>query len=240
MKPELVVAMDLPSSENLPNIISSLPHDVKWFKVGMELFAAEGPDVIKMLSGENKKIFLDLKFHDIPNTVSRAVSAAAGTGVSMLTVHAAGGRAMLRAAADAARSFGRAAPKIIAVTTLTSLDESDLADIGIARNMSDQAIALSEMALDSGADGIVSSTREAEAFRARFGAAPLLITPGIRIKPAKTSGDQKRIATPSDAVKAGSNFLVVGRPILDSPDPAAAASSILEEMSTAGHAKKSR
>ncbi len=230
MKTEMIVALDVPSLSAIPGVLDLLPDDVQWFKVGMELFTASGPPVVAMLKERNKSVFLDLKFHDIPNTVVRAVSSAARLGVSMLTLHAAGGRAMLRAASEAARSFGESAPRLVAVTTLTSLDGSDLADIGITRSVSEQALALADMALASGLDGIVSSVREAAAFRKKFGAFPVLVTPGIR--PASEAGadDQKRVATPSCAVAAGSSFLVVGRPILNAQDPCAAAKSILEEI----------
>ncbi len=230
MKAELIVALDVPSASSLPTILDLLPDEVKWLKVGMELFTAGGPPVVESLVRRGKSVFLDLKFHDIPNTVARAVASAAGLGVSMLTLHAAGGRAMISAAAESARSFGATAPKLIAVTTLTSLDSSDLADIGITRSLSDQALALAEMALTSGADGIVSSVHEAAAFRRKFGADPLLVTPGIRPASESVSDDQKRVATPSSAVAAGSSFLVVGRPILQAQDPRAAALAILEEM----------
>lgn len=226
---QLIVALDIPDSSTLPAILDQLGDAVDFYKVGLELFTAEGPATLTPLIQRKKKIFLDLKLHDIPNTVAKAVSSAGRLGVALMTVHACGGRAMLKAAAEAARALGANRPKLIAVTTLTSLGQSDLAEIGIQRSLADQALALGEMALSSGIDGLVTSVHEAPALRKKFGDVPLLITPGIR--PAGgTVGDQKRVATPALAVHAGSSFLVVGRPILDAKDRRAAALSILKEM----------
>ncbi|MFA5042470.1 MAG: orotidine-5'-phosphate decarboxylase [Kiritimatiellia bacterium] len=246
MPPQLIVALDLPSSQALPGLIRSLPREIIWFKVGLELFAAEGPRALEALRAQGKKIFLDLKLHDIPNTVERAVAAAAQHGIGMLTLHAAGGRAMLKAAARAAQAFGPQAPKLIAVTTLTSLNQTDLADIGVGRDLKEQALALGDLALTSGLNGLVASAQEAEGLRRKFGAGPLLVTPGIRPacaqgategRPAgNTTGDQKRVATPALAVRAGANFLVVGRPIMGAADPRAAALAILNEIGNASGA----
>jgi len=232
MPPELIIALDMPSSQALPALLQCLPREILWFKVGLELFAAEGPRALDPLRAQGKKIFLDLKLHDIPRTVERTVAAAAQHGIGMLTLHASGGRAMLKAAAQAAKSSGAHAPKLIAVTTLTSLNQTDLADIGIRREMKDQALALGELALASGLDGLVASAQEVEHLRSRFGPEPLLVTPGIRPS-GNAAGDQKRVATPTLAVRAGSNFLVVGRPILEATDPCAAAVAILNEIRNA-------
>ena len=232
MPPELIVALDMPSSQALGTLLQSLPREIAWFKVGLELFAAEGPRALAPLHAQGKKIFLDLKLHDIPRTVEHTVIAAAQHGIGMLTLHAAGGRAMLEAAAQAAKNVGARAPKLIAVTTLTSLNQTDLADIGISRVLKDQALALGELALASGLDGLVASAREVEHLRHRFGPDPLLVTPGIR-PTGGAAGDQKRVATPTLAVRAGSNFLVVGRPILEATDPHTAALAILNEMRNA-------
>ena len=229
MPPELIVALDMPSSQALSALLQDLPREILWFKVGLELFTAEGPRVLAPLRDQGKEIFLDLKLHDIPHTVERAVAAAARHGVGMLTLHAAGGRAMLKAAAQAAQAIGPNAPKLIAVTSLTSLSQTDLAEIGVSRALKDQALALGKLALDSGLDGLVASAQEAEHLRRHFGQKPLLVTPGIR--PADGAlGDQKRVATPTLAIQAGSNFLVVGRPILEATDPNAAAQAILNEI----------
>ncbi|MBN1673853.1 MAG: orotidine-5'-phosphate decarboxylase [Kiritimatiellae bacterium] len=231
-KAELVVALDVPSSTEIEPIIAALPRAVATYKVGLELFTKEGFTPLRLLADEGKKIFLDLKFHDIPRTVARAVRSASALGVSLLTVHAAGGREMLKAAAGAAAEAGPAAPKLIAVTTLTSLGPEDLADLGISRTVEAQALALGELALTAGIDGLVTSVHEAPALRTRFGATPLLVTPGIRL-PDDQAGDQKRVATPAAAVAAGSDFLVVGRSILAAADPAAAARAVLADMARA-------
>ena len=232
MPPQLIIALDLPSSQTLPALLQGLPREILWFKVGLELFAAEGPRALEPLHAQGKKIFLDLKLHDIPRTVERAVAAAAQHGIGMLTLHAAGGRSMLKAAAQAAQAVGAHAPRLIAVTTLTSLSQADLAEVGISREMKDQALALGELAMAAGLDGLVASAQEVEHLRRRFGQGPLLVTPGIR--PADSAlGDQKRVATPTLAVRAGSDFLVVGRPILEAKDPRAAALAILNEIRNA-------
>ncbi len=230
--PELIIALDQPSLKDCLAVLDRLPETIAHVKVGLELFIAEGPAVLRPLQLRRKKVFLDLKLHDIPNTVARAVAAAARHGVAMLTVHAGGGRIMLQAAAAAKKEFGPDAPRLIAVTALTSLGQSDLAELGVQRALPDQVLALGELALDCGLDGLVCSVQEAAALRRRFGPAPLLVTPGIRPAGVETA-DQKRIATPAMAVKAGASFLVVGRPILAAPDPAAAAAGIMREMQTA-------
>ena len=230
-KTELIVALDRPSAKEAAGILDLMPPEARWYKVGLELFTSDGPAAIARLQALKKNIFLDLKLHDIPNTVARAVSAAAGLGVSLLTVHALGGAAMLRAAAEAAKSSGARAnaPKIIAVTILTSHGAEDMASLGIQRKIPDQVLALAEMALKSGADGLVASINEAQILRRNFGHDFILVLPGIR--PAGSdAGDQKRVATPAMAMEAGADFLVVGRPIIDAKDPRAAAVSILEEM----------
>lgn len=245
MKPELVVALDVPSSAAASQVIAALPDEILYYKVGLELFAADGPKIFERLIAANKKIFLDLKLHDIPRTVAGAVASAARHGVALLTVHAGGGNDMLKAAAQSAREQGPNAPKILAVTTLTSLNENDLRELGIGRPLKEHTLALAQLALSAGSDGLVCSPHEAMAFRKAFGAEPILVTPGIR--PGPTTGerprkvraakhsldDQKRAATPELAVMAGANFLVVGRPILNADDPCRAAKDILEEMNKA-------
>jgi len=232
MKPELIVALDRPSSREAGLIFSRLPDQIQWYKIGLELFTAEGPPVLQLLKEKQKKIFLDLKLHDIPNTVARAVRAAAGHGVSLLTVHALGGEAMLKAAAEAVKTIGEKAPQIIAVTVLTSHSQEDLAAIGVRGKISDQVLRLAELALKCGADGLVASVNEAQVLRKKFGENFILVVPGIRPSGAET-GDQKRVATPAVAMNAGADFLVVGRPIIDASDPHAAANAILEEMAEA-------
>ena len=231
MKPELIVALDVSTAAEVPPIVEHLSR-VAWFKVGLELFTAAGPDVLAFLSDGGHKVFLDLKFHDIPRTVQRAVTAAARHKVALLTVHAAGGRAMMRAAADAAAACGPSAPRLIGVTTLTSLGPEDLKDIGVLRTMEEQALRLGDLALTSGLQGLVTSVHEVASLRRRFGDAPLLVAPGIRPLDS-AAGDQKRTATPAAAVQAGASFLVVGRPILDAIDRARAADLIMDEMERA-------
>ncbi|MBU1693071.1 MAG: orotidine-5'-phosphate decarboxylase [Verrucomicrobia bacterium] len=225
---ELIVALDVVGAAEALSMVDRLPPEVSWYKIGLELFCAEGPAVIQAVRARGKNVFLDLKLHDIPRTVERAILSAARHGAGMLTVHAAGGRAMLKAAADAARRCPQP-PRLIAVTTLTSLDQRDLADLGIMRPPQVHVMSMADMALKQGIHGMVCSPQEVESLRARFGSRTLLVTPGIR--PAGSDpGDQKRVATPSAAVRAGADFLVVGRPILEAPDPVTAARAILKEM----------
>lgn len=232
MKPQIIVALDVPNAAAVPPLLARLPAEIVWFKVGLELFIAEGPAVTRTLSAQGKKIFLDLKLHDIPRTVANAVSSAGRLGVSLMTVHAAGGRAMMAAAAESAAALGADAPQLVAVTTLTSLNSDDLRDIGIGRSLPEQAMALADMALSSGLHGVVTSVHEAGTLRQRFGPAPILVTPGIR--PAGGDvGDQKRVATPAAAVKAGATYLVVGRPIVEAADPGTAARAILRDVEEA-------
>jgi orotidine-5'-phosphate decarboxylase len=230
MKPALIVALDVPALQDMEEALNRLPDTIEWYKVGLELFCAEGPAILEPLKRRNKKIFLDLKLHDIPRTVANAVKTAASHGVNLMTVHAIGGRAMLEAAAEAARECSNP-PKLVAVTTLTSLSQEDFTDLGITRSISDQALALGELAISSGIDGLVTSAHEAGALRKRFPQA-LLVTPGIRL-PGGDVGDQKRVATPAFAVQQGATHLVVGRPILQAGDPAAVAAAVLADIKSA-------
>ncbi|NOU35800.1 MAG: orotidine-5'-phosphate decarboxylase [Kiritimatiellaceae bacterium] len=230
MKPALIVALDVPTAKEMEEALTRLPDSIEWYKVGLELFCAEGPSILDPLKRRNKKIFLDLKLHDIPRTVANAVKTAASHGVNLMTVHAIGGRAMLEAAAEAARECSNP-PKLVAVTTLTSLSQDDFADLGIGRSVSDQALALGELAISSGIDGLVTSAHEAGALRKKFPQA-LLVTPGIRM-PDGEAGDQKRVATPAFAVQQGATHLVVGRPILQAEDPALAVRAIFADIKNA-------
>ncbi len=230
MKPHLIVALDVPGAAQIAPWIDRLPEEIRWFKVGLELYCADGPRALDPLRERGRLAFLDLKLHDIPRTVARAVAAASKYGAGLMTLHAAGGRAMIQAAAEAAREAGPLAPKLLAVTVLTSLDRADLDEIGIARTPAEQALALARMAIEAGADGVVCSAQEVGALRRALGRDPLLVTPGIRL-PTDAVGDQKRVATPAAAVRDGATHLVVGRPILDAADPAAAARAILADMS---------
>jgi orotidine-5'-phosphate decarboxylase len=229
----LIVALDVADTAAIAPAVDALPRAVDFYKVGLELFTAGGLAALAPLKERGRRIFLDLKLHDIPRTVARSVAGAARHGVALLTVHAAGGRAMLTAAAEAARAAGPQRPLLVAVTTLTSLDQGDLADIGVTRALAEHTLALGRMAVACGIDGLVCSPLEIAAFRRELGPEAILVTPGIR--PAGgASGDQKRVATPGAAIRAGASYLVVGRPILEAADPAAAARAILDEMAAAG------
>ena len=227
---ELIVALDVPSPEAVPPVVDALGGAVGFYKIGLELFCAGGPEVVRAVAARGCRVFLDLKLHDIPRTVERAVAAAARLRVDLMTLHAAGGRAMIAAAAAAARACpSDRRPKLLAVTMLTSLEASDLADLGIGRGMPEQVAALARLALEAGADGVVCSPQEVGRLRANLPPGALLVTPGVRPAGADL-GDQKRVATPAAAVRDGATHLVVGRPILEAPDPAAAARAILAEM----------
>lgn len=236
MKPEVILALDVPDAASVAPVLARLPPELAWFKVGLELFTAAGPDIVHALSRDGRRIFLDLKLHDIPRTVANAVTAAGTLGASLMTVHAMGGKAMLAAAAEAAKAFGPDRPRLVAVTTLTSLSQQDFNDLGIRRSVTDQALRLTELALTSGIDGVVTSVLEAAALRKAFGSAPILVTPGIRPSGADV-GDQKRVATPAMAVESGATYLVVGRPIMEAPDPAAATRNIQAEITSAWKAR---
>ena len=226
-KAELIVALDVPNAEAMEQKLAQMPDFIEWYKVGLELFCAEGPAVLEPLKRRNKKIFLDLKLHDIPRTVGNAVKTAAAHGVNLMTVHAIGGRAMLEEAARAARECEHP-PKLVAVTTLTSLSQEDFKDLGIQRTVAVQALELGRLAIYSGIDGMVTSAHEAKVLRDVFPDA-ILVTPGIRM-PEGDVGDQKRVATPSFAVEQGATHLVVGRPIVQAEDPTAAATAMLNDM----------
>ena len=230
---EIIVALDVNSRAEAEAKVRLLGDAVNFYKIGLELFTAEGPDVVKAVKAFGKKVFLDLKFHDIPRTVERSVTSGGKLGVDLMTIHSVGGKAMIRAAADAAAAFGETGPKILAVTVLTSLDAGDLADIGVAgRTPAEQVQAMGRLALANGAAGIVCSPKEVRVMREILGPAALLVTPGVRPVGAAV-GDQKRIATPGEAVRDGSTHLVVGRPILSADDPVAAANAIAAEMAAA-------
>jgi len=227
----LIVALDVPDAASAARLVGQLEKNVRWFKVGLELFVAAGPAVIEPLVARGHSVFLDLKFHDIPNTVAGAVRSAAALGARMINVHAAGGPAMLAAAKAALDGFADP-PELLAVTMLTSMDQSQVKAIGLDRSPAEQVELLARMGLDAGIRGFVCSPREVAALRALTGPDGILVTPGIR--PAGSAiGDQKRIATPAGALLQGASFLVVGRPITQAPDPAEAAEAILKEMASA-------
>ena len=224
---DLIVALDVPNKNELINTLNRLPDIINWYKVGLELFIAEGPEILKILKSFGKQIFLDLKLHDIPQTVENAINVACQYDVDMMTVHGLGGKKMLEAAANAASNF-KNPPKLVAVTTLTSLGDEDLNDIGISKDISSQALSLGSLAISSGIDGLVTSAFEAKVLRDEFPSS-LLVTPGIRLKDDNVN-DQKRVATPDFALRQGATHLVVGRSILKSNDPLFVVENIMADI----------
>lgn len=225
----LIVALDVSSAAEAQRIVTAVGGSATTFKIGKQLFVAEGPSIVRDLIASGRKIFLDLKFHDIPNTVAGAVSEAARLKVSMLTVHASGGSKMLKAASEAAAQSD-SKPLILAVTVLTSLNESDLEELGITAGVPTQVLRLAGIALQAGCGGIVASAKEASHLRQSLGTGFPIVTPGVRPAGAD-AGDQARLVTPKDAIAAGASHIVVGRPITASSDPATAAAAILAEIS---------
>jgi orotidine-5'-phosphate decarboxylase len=226
--PKIIVALDYSSASPALEIAGRLDPGLCRLKVGKELFTAAGPALVETLVARGFGVFLDLKFHDIPNTVASACKAAARLGVWMMNVHASGGRAMLQAAREALADHVNR-PKLIAVTVLTSLAQSDLADIGMMGDPADAALRLAHLAQNAGLDGVVCSAQEARALRAACGAEFNLVTPGIRLTDA-TQDDQKRVMTPRAALDAGADYLVIGRPITQSDDPIATLQRIQREI----------
>ena len=226
-KDRLIVALDFPDSVAALACVDQLAGSISWFKVGLELYLASGESVVRELKRRGHCVFLDLKLHDIPNTAAAAVRSLARLEPDLLTVHAAGGRAMLNAAAEAARSLPHP-PRLLAVTVLTSVDAVALAETGVPAAPVEQVLRLARLAAECGIDGMVCSPAEAAALHSALPKV-LLVTPGIR--PAGSdAGDQKRIATPQFALAAGANMLVIGRPITAAADPKAAAQAILGDM----------
>ena len=224
----LIVALDVSSAEAARRIVAAVGDSALTYKVGMQLYTAQGPQVVRDLVASGRKVFLDLKYHDIPNTVGAAVAEAAKLGVSMLTVHASGSGKMLRAAVEAARS--RPELMVLAVTVLTSMDQNDLEKIGVRGTVEDSVVRLATIALANGCQGIVTSAREASTLRAELGHKFAVVTPGVR--PAGGDvGDQVRVVTPAEAIASGASHIVVGRPITDAADPAAEARAILSQIS---------
>ncbi len=226
----LIVALDVSSSAAAQKIVAAVGESVSIYKVGKQLFTAEGPQVVRDLIAAGRKVFLDLKFHDIPNTVASAVREAAQLKISMLTVHASGGAKMLRAATEAAAGSS-SKPLVLAVTVLTSLSDSDLQEIGVSGRVLDQALRLSALAQANGCGGVVASAQEARQIRRMVGEGFALVTPGIRPLGGEV-GDQARVVTPAQAIEAGASHIVVGRPITAAQGPAAAARAIVQEIAS--------
>jgi orotidine-5'-phosphate decarboxylase len=222
----LIVALDVSTAAAARKIVAAVGDSAHAYKVGMQLYTAEGPSIVRELVGSGRRVFLDLKYHDIPNTVGAAVREAARLGVSMLTVHASGGGKMLRAAVEAAQ---KPSLLVLAVTVLTSLDDAELGKIGLRGGVLDQVLRLAALALSNGCKGIVASALEAAALREEFGHDFTIVTPGVR--PAGSGpNDQARVVTPSEAISAGASHIVVGRPITEASDPAAEARAILGQI----------
>ena len=245
MKPEerLIVALDVNSPDEAGRLVRELaPLGVTRFKIGLQLYTQAGPAALEVVRKNGGQVFLDLKFHDIPNTVARAVQAATRLGVWMMNVHIQGGSEMMRRALasakeEAARSR-RGAPLLIGVTVLTSMSEKDWMDFGMRKTLKDQVLYLAKLAQTAGLNGIVASAQEAKVLRLAFGEEFLIVTPGIRpaggedilsVARAKARDDQQRTATPFEAIQAGADYLVVGRPIVEAPNPAQAAQAVLQE-----------
>ena len=239
----LIVALDVSSAAEARRIVQSVGESASTYKIGKQLFTAEGPQIVRDLLASGRKVFLDLKFHDIPSTVAAAVREAARMDVSMLTVHASGGSKMLQAAAEAAAQSS-AKPIVLAVTVLTSLSDADLAEIGVSGHVQTQVLRLGSLALKAGCGGLVASALEARELRRQLGPDFPIVTPGIRMGgpplPAVAKGglgtrsdDQARVLTPREAIAAGATHLVVGRPVLQATSPGHAADDIVQEIGAA-------
>jgi orotidine-5'-phosphate decarboxylase len=227
----LIVALDVPSAVQARRLVQAIGESATTYKIGKQLFTAEGPQLVRELVASGLKVFLDLKFHDIPNTVAGAVRSAAELQVSMLTVHASGGSKMLKAAAEAAAQSSTK-PMVLAVTVLTSLSDSELQEIGVSGTTLTQVLRLGALAHQAGCGGLVASAKEAGELRRELGEGFAIVTPGVR--PAgSAAGDQARVVTPRDAIAAGASHLVVGRPIIEAADPAEAAAAIVSEIKAA-------
>jgi orotidine-5'-phosphate decarboxylase len=231
-KDRLAVALDVPDAQAARDLVDRLGDSCRWLKVGMELYYAGGNPLLETLRSRGYRIFLDLKLHDIPNTVAGGIRSVAKAGAELLTVHAGGGTAMLAAAAEAAQAPG--APRLLAVTVLTSMDAAELKAAGVCSAPAEQVLRLARLAKSAGINGMVCSAEEVASLRVELGPEALLVVPGIR--PAGSDlNDQRRIATPAEAIASGASMLVVGRPITRAADPAQAVRSILEEIEAAQH-----
>ncbi len=232
IKRRIIIALDVKNHQEARKVLQSLP-EAKIFKVGLELFTAEGPSVLNLVRSYGKEVFLDLKLHDIPNTVAGAVKSAVRHGVSMLTLHASGGLEMMKRAVEAAKESAekedQPLPLLLGVTVLTSLKDSELSEIGFGSDSKSQVLRLAKLAFEAGIEGLVCSPQEIEALRAELGSKIKIITPGIRPAGAEAQ-DQKRIMTPGEAIQKGADFLVIGRPITQAALPGQAFAKVLEEL----------
>lgn len=232
--PKIIVALDSPGSKQALKLADQLDPQTCRLKVGKELFTAAGPSVVRELHSLGFEIFLDLKFHDIPNTTAKACAMAAELGVWMVNVHASGGRAMMERCVEELSGFGADRPRLVGVTVLTSLNEAELKEVGVLRSPNEQVLLLAQLAQSSGLDGVVCSAQEAQQLRQHLDDSFLLVTPGIRPKTSDTN-DQKRIATPSEALESGVDYLVIGRPITQAENPRLALLDINNEVQLVGH-----
>jgi len=225
---DLILVLDAPSPRDVTPVLQRLTGTVRWVKIGLEMFTAAGPDCVREIAGLGFDVFLDLKLHDIPNTVAKAVESAARLPIKMLTLHAGGGREMMQRAAQAQREH-EPELRLLGVTVLTSLGADDLRGLGVAGTPAEHVVRLGRLAIEAGLRGLVASPLEIAPLRAALPGDVQLIIPGIRPRGARAD-DQTRIMTPGEAAAAGANFIVVGRPIFQAPDPAAAARAILAEL----------
>ena len=226
----VIVALDVGSEERALGLVAQLKGLAGMFKVGNELFMAEGPEVVRTIVDSGERVFLDLKLHDIPNTVSRAALEAAGLGVSMLTIHASGGSDMIQSTRKALEDrFGEDRPVVVAVTVLTSIDDETLSRTGVTGTSGDQVRRLALMAVEAGADGVVCSAAEIRLLRSDLGSKPMIVTPGVRM-PTQSADDQKRVATPRVALDDGADWLVVGRYVNRAEEPRAALLEVIESI----------
>jgi orotidine-5'-phosphate decarboxylase len=222
---KIIVALDVATKKEALDLVEQLRGDISCFKVGLQLYTAEGPEIVRAIRATGANVFLDLKLHDIPNTVARAVESASELGVQMLTVHLSGGGAMIRAAVSACSGD----LLLLGVTLLTSANEQTLREIGIADKIDDHVLRLAKLGVSAGIGGLVASPREARMLRAEFGNEIKIVTPGVRPTWAEAV-DQKRVMTPREALEAGADYLVIGRPIMAHPDPCEAVAKILAEI----------
>ena len=229
----LIVALDFPNLEEAKAVVLALGDSVSYYKVGMELYYAAGSEMITFLKDQGKYVFLDLKLQDIPNTVAKSLSVLTALGADMMNVHAVGGEQMMSEAAKAVREtaakLGRTAPKLIAVTVLTSMNDEQWADLNYQKTIGEQVVALAILTKKAGLDGVVASPQEAAAIREACGPDFLIVTPGVRLAGADLN-DQSRVATPAGAIRNGSSHIVVGRPITQAQDRIAAAKNIVAEI----------
>ena len=222
---KIIVALDVPTKREALELVEKLRDQISFFKIGLQLYTAEGPGIVRAVSSEGSKVWLDLKLHDIPNTVARTVESAICLGVRMFTIHLSGGSEMVRAAISARANN----MLLLGVTVLTSSTEQTLCEIGISDKVADQVLRLAKLGVEAGIDGVVASSHEIKTLRREFGDKIKIVVPGIRPSWA-VAGDQKRVMTPGEAFQAGADYLVIGRPIIAHPNPREAAGRILDEI----------